>query len=60
MTLWAARANFEETERGSLSVGKLADFTVLDTDLMSAPEEKLRRPTVLATALGGSLVYEAH
>jgi len=39
MTLWAARANFEETERGSLSVGKLADFTVLDTDLMSAPEE---------------------
>jgi predicted amidohydrolase YtcJ len=58
MTLWAARANFEEIGRGSLSIGKQADFTVLDTDLMTAPEEALRHPTVLATALAGKVVYE--
>jgi predicted amidohydrolase YtcJ len=60
MTTWAARANFEETQRGSLSRGKVADFTVLDTDLASASEVALREPTVLATALAGKLVYEKH
>jgi len=58
MTIWAARANFEDGGRGSLTPGKWADFTVLDTDLMTAPEEALRHPAVLATALSGSLVYE--
>jgi Predicted metal-dependent hydrolase with the TIM-barrel fold len=36
MTIWAARSNFEETEKGSIEKGKFADFVLLDTDLMTA------------------------
>jgi predicted amidohydrolase YtcJ len=36
MTIWAAKASFEENEKGSLEPGKYADFVILDTDLMSA------------------------
>jgi predicted amidohydrolase YtcJ len=42
MTIWAAKAYFEENEKGSLEPGKYADFLILDTDLMSAsPQEVL-------------------
>lgn len=58
MTLWAARANFEEGLRGSLEPGKLADFTVLDVDLIDDPEERIREARVLATCIGGDLMYE--
>jgi cytosine/adenosine deaminase-related metal-dependent hydrolase len=37
MTIWAAYANFEEKEKGSLEKGKLADFVVLDKDIMTIP-----------------------
>lgn len=37
MTLWAAYANFEENEKGSIEVGKYADFTMYDQDLMRIP-----------------------
>lgn len=56
MTIWAARANFEEATRGSLEPGKLADFVVLDRDLMAAPEGELCGAKVLATYSGGELV----
>ena len=39
MTIWAAKANFEENEKGSLEEGKFADFVILDADIM----KKLRR-----------------
>lgn len=58
MTIWAARANFEEPMRGSLEPGKWADFTVLDTDLMVAPEEELWTADVLMTGVGGEIVFE--
>jgi len=58
MTIWAARANFEEKSRGSLEPSKWADFTVLDTDLMTADEATLRKARVLATAVGGNIVFE--
>ena len=35
MTIWAAYSNFEEKEKGSLEVGKWADFTIFDNDLMT-------------------------
>jgi hypothetical protein len=54
MTLWAARANFEEGLRGSLESGKLADFTVLDVDLLADPEERIREGRVLAAIVGGA------
>jgi predicted amidohydrolase YtcJ len=57
MTIWAARANFEEASRGSLEAGKWADFVILDRDLMTAPEAELRAAKVLATYVGGVSVF---
>ena len=58
MTIWAAKANFEEMEKGSLETGKLADFVILDTDIMKVVPEKLLAVKVVATFLGGEKVYE--
>lgn len=57
MTIWAAKANFEEKQSGSLEENKWADFVVLDIDLMQAPENKLYKPTILATYIAGEEVY---
>ncbi len=53
MTIWAARANFEEGSRGSLEPGKWADCTVLDRDLIESEEASLWDAKVLATIVGG-------
>ncbi len=57
MTLWAARAQFEEDTRGSLEPGKWADFVILDRDLMRVPEEELPAARVLATYVAGEEVH---
>ena len=58
MTIWAAKANFEEKEKGSLEKGKFADFIILDADLMKEAPEKLLGVKVVQTFLGGEKVYE--
>jgi predicted amidohydrolase YtcJ len=58
MTIWAAKANFEEKEKGSLEKGKFADFVILDADIMKESPEKLLEVKVLKTFLGGEKVYE--
>ncbi|MER3499679.1 MAG: amidohydrolase [Chitinophagaceae bacterium] len=58
MTIWAARSNFEEKEKGSLEKGKFADFIILDTDLMKVPPEKILDVKVLKTFVGGEKVFE--
>ena len=58
MTIWAARAGFEEDLKGSIEAGKLADFVVTGKDLMSAPESELFSIRVEATYLGGEEVYK--
>lgn len=58
MTIWAARSNFEEKEKGSLEPGKLADFIILDRDLIKAPEKNLLEAQVISTFLNGEKVYE--
>jgi len=58
MTVWAARGNFEEDNRGSLEPGKWADFVILDRDLLQAPESELLDARVLATYSAGELVYQ--
>ncbi|WP_018626916.1 amidohydrolase [Niabella aurantiaca] len=58
MTIWAAKAAFEEQEKGSLEPGKLADFVVLDRDLMQTPETELLKTAVWETYSGGEKVFE--
>ena len=58
MTTWAAHAGFEEKRKGQIKPGMLADFVVLNTDLLTAPNEQLRGATVLQTWIGGKLVFE--
>ncbi len=55
MTIWAAFSNFEEQEKGSIEVGKYADFTIFNKDLMTIPVNEI--PTVRAeeTYIGGVL-----
>jgi predicted amidohydrolase YtcJ len=57
MTIWAAYGAFEELEKGSLEAGKLADFVILDKDIMTIPEAELFGVKVLATYIGGDVVY---
>ena len=58
MTLWPAYASFMENEVGSLSVGKYADFVILDQDIMTVPAEQVLATRVLRTVLGGKTVFE--
>lgn len=58
MTIWAAYSNFEENEKGSIEVGKFADFTVLEKDIMTISEEEIPDLLVNATFINGDRVYE--
>ncbi len=53
ITAWAAKAAFEESEKGSLESGKFADFVILDQDLMTVDEDKIPLTKVLSTWVGG-------
>lgn len=57
MTIWAAIANFEEDNKGSLEVGKSADFIILDRDLMQVQEKDVMETEVLATYINGEKVF---
>ena len=57
MTIWAAKANFEEKEKGSIEPGKFADFVVTDEDIMIVDENKIPRIKVLRTFIGGVKVF---
>lgn len=57
MTIWAAVANFEENEKGSIVPGKVADFIVIDKDIMSIPINEVPNTKVEKTFLGGKQVY---
>jgi len=58
MTTWAAKANFEEKEKGSIEVGKYADFVILDKDIMKVPGNDLPNVKVVKTYINGVKVYE--
>jgi predicted amidohydrolase YtcJ len=53
-----AYAGFEEKLKGSLEVGKLADFVMLDRDLIEVPSDELKDVKVVATFVGGQKIYE--
>ena len=56
-TLDAAFGEFAEDVKGSIEVGKLADFTVYDRDLMTVPEDEILETNIHMTILGGEIVY---
>ncbi|MEO7211947.1 amidohydrolase [Mucilaginibacter sp.] len=58
MTTWAAKANFEENEKGSIAVGKYADFVILDKDIMKVAGSELPNVKVIKTYINGVKVYE--
>jgi predicted amidohydrolase YtcJ len=58
MTIWAAKANFEEQEKGSIEKEKFADLVLLDTDLMNADEKDILKTKVLMTFVNGEKVFE--
>ncbi len=58
MTIWAARSNFEENEKGSLEKGKYADFIMLENDLMKMPEGEILSTSLNATYVNGQAVYK--
>ncbi|MGN6418314.1 MAG: amidohydrolase [Pseudobacter sp.] len=58
MTIWAAKSNFEEQEKGSLEKGKFADFILLDKDLMKAAEGELLQTQVQRTYINGEKVFQ--
>ena len=57
-TIWPAYAAFEESLRGSIEVGKLADFSVFSADLMQIPEAEIPRASCVLTVISGEVVYE--
>ncbi len=57
-TIWAAYAAFEEKLRGSIEVGKLADFTILSADIMKIPEMEILKTRNMMTVIGGEIVFE--
>ena len=56
-TIEAAYSEFEETQKGSIEIGKLADLIVVSTDPTKAPPKELLRTSVLKTFIDGKVVY---
>ena len=57
-TIWPAYAAFEEDDKGSIEVGKLADFTVLSQDIMKIPEPEILKTRAEITIIGSEIVYQ--
>jgi predicted amidohydrolase YtcJ len=58
ITLWAAKSAFLEKERGSLKPGMMADFTILNTDILACPENEILKAKVRFTIVGGQTVFK--
>jgi len=57
MTVFGAYANFEENEKGSIEVGKSADFIILDNNIIISEENKIPFTKTVATFIDGELVF---
>ncbi|MEI7803655.1 MAG: amidohydrolase family protein, partial [Bacteroidota bacterium] len=58
MTTWASYAEFGEETKGNLTTGMVADFVVLDNDIMTMPSEETFKTKVLMTFVNGEMVYK--
>jgi predicted amidohydrolase YtcJ len=59
MTIWAAKGSFEEDIKGSIEPGKLADFIILEKDIMKVNISEVPGIKVLKTYIDGEMVFEA-
>jgi hypothetical protein len=59
LTQWAAYAAFEERDRGTIEVGKYADFTVVSKDIMTIPLGDVLKVQILRTVVGGQTAYSS-
>ncbi|MGF1556758.1 amidohydrolase [Paucihalobacter sp.] len=59
-TIWPAYGAFMENEKGTIEVGKLADFTVFDKDIMTISEDDILKTKVSMTIIGGKVKYQAN
>ena len=57
-TIWPAIASFEDDIKGTIQVGKLADFSIFDKDIMTIPEQEILSVKNIYTIVGGRVVYE--
>ncbi|HLC83635.1 MAG TPA: amidohydrolase family protein, partial [Bacteroidia bacterium] len=57
MTIWGAYANFEENEKGSMEVGKFADFVIMENDIMKCNIDDVPKTKVVYTYVNGEKVY---
>ena len=57
MTIWAAKGYFAESRKGSIEVGKEADFVILSADIMTIDDEKIPEVKVVNTFINGEMVY---
>ena len=57
-TIWPAIASFQENIKGTIEVGKLADFSIFDKDLMTIPELEILESKNLLTVVGGRIVFQ--
>ena len=53
----AAYASLDEAEKGTIEVGKLADFTILSDDLFSVEPDMIKKIKVETTVVDGKIVY---
>jgi predicted amidohydrolase YtcJ len=58
-TISPAYAAFEENDKGSIELGKLADFTVLSNDIMKIPEPEILQTRCVMTVIGGEIAHHA-
>lgn len=58
-TIWPAYASLREDELGTIEVGKIADFSVFDRDLMTVPDLELRDARPVMTIVDGEVVFRA-
>ena len=59
MTLWAAIANFQEDEVGSIEVGKWADLVVMDRNLLTVDPDQILDTKILRTFVAGDQIYNS-
>lgn len=57
MTIWAAKGYFAEERKGSIEIGKEADFVILSADIMTIEDEKIPDVKVMNTFIDGEMVY---